>query len=188
MSCLACFLAAGRFSRIALHIRQPKRPGNPDNDMQELTFEEALEKILAQDPRYHRDAYLFVRDALDHTRKLIGKEMTASRGGFDPETAKSRGQDRHVTGPELLEGIRQQAFAEFGPMAITVFEEWGVRCCRDFGEIVFNLVEIGQFSKTAEDSRTDFDGGYDFADAFRKPFLPAKKLNTDASVIKSNET
>ena len=155
--------------------------------MQELTFEEALEKILATDTRYHRDAYLFVRDALDHTRKLIAKESPAPREAFDPETEKPRGQDRHVTGPELLEGIRQQAFGEFGPMAITVFEEWGVRCCRDFGEIVFNLVEIGQFSKTAEDRRTDFDGGYDFTDAFRKPFLPASKLNTDQAVTKSSD-
>jgi uncharacterized repeat protein (TIGR04138 family) len=155
--------------------------------MQELTFEEALEKILARDPRYPRDAYLFIRDALDHTRKLIGKEDPAARGDLGPEARKPRGLDRHVTGPELLEGIRQQALEGFGPMAITVFEEWGVRCCRDFGEIVFNLVEIGQFSKTAEDRRTDFDGGYDFADAFRKPFLPASKLNTDASAIKSNK-
>ncbi len=156
--------------------------------MQELTFEEALEKILAKDMRYHRDAYLFVRDALDHTRKLIGKESPTPREAFDPEMDKRRGQDRHVTGPELLEGIRQQAFVEFGPMAITVFEEWGVRCCRDFGEIVFNLVEIGQFSKTAEDSRTDFDGGYDFADAFRKPFLPAGKLSGGTPEAKAAQT
>ena len=154
--------------------------------MQELTFEEALEKILAQDMRYHHDAYLFVRDALDHTRKLIGQEDPAARGELGREARKPRGQDRHVTGPELLEGIRQQALEGFGPMAITVFEEWGVRCCRDFGEIVFNLVEIGQFSKTAEDRRTDFDGGYDFADAFRKPFLPAGRLNTGAAALKSN--
>jgi len=155
--------------------------------MQEFTFEEAVEQILANDTRYHRDAYLFVRDALDHTRKLIGKEDPASRRGFETETGKRPDRERHVTGPELLEGIRQQAFGEFGPMAITVFEEWGVRCCRDFGEIVFNLVEIGQFSKTPEDSRADFDGGYDFADAFRKPFLPASRLNMDESVIKSNK-
>lgn len=154
--------------------------------MQELTFEEALEQILARDTRYHRDAYLFVRDALDHTRKLIGREHPAARGDFDPEARKPRGKDRHVTGPELLEGIRQQACGEFGPMAITVFEEWGVRCCRDFGEIVFNLVEIGQFSKTADDSRGDFDGGYDFADAFRKPFLPRNKtFGAPTSPLKS---
>src|SRR5256885_9250935 len=112
--------------------------------MQELSFEEAVKQILARDTRYHRDAYLFVRDALDYTRKLIGKENTASGEEPDPERLKRPGKERHVTGPELLEGIRQRAVAEFGPMVITVFEEWGVRCCRDFGEIVFNLVEIGQ--------------------------------------------
>jgi len=156
--------------------------------MQKLTFEEAVEQILAKDTRYHRDAYLFVHDALNYTRKLIGKESTAPMRDFDSEAAQGYSKDRHITGPELLEGIRQRAFCEFGPMAITVFEEWGVRSCRDFGEIVFNLVEIGQFSKTDEDSRTDFDGGYDFTDAFRKPFLPATKLNTDETVTKSKET
>ena len=154
--------------------------------MQELTFEEALDQILAKDPRYRRDAYLFVRDALDYTRKLIIREPAGPGGEFDPAAGKRRAQDRHVTGPELLEGIRQLAFTEFGPMVITVFEEWGVRCCRDFGEIVFNLVDIGQFSKTAEDSRSDFDGGYDFADAFRKPFLPAGKLKAGGAVAKSD--
>jgi len=153
--------------------------------MQELTFEEALEKILAHDTRYHREAYGFVRNALDYTRKLTARDQTP-RTGFASEAVKVRGADRHVTGPELLEGIRQQALGEFGPMAMTVFEEWGVRCCRDFGEIVFNLVEIGQFSKTAEDSRADFDG-YDFSDAFRKPFLPASKLKLNDPAIKSTQ-
>ena len=155
--------------------------------MQKFTFEEAVEQILAKDSRYHRDAYLFVRDALDHTRKLIDREDPALRRGFDPEAAEPHDKDRHVTGQELLEGIRQQASSEFGPMAITVFGEWGVRCCRDFGEIVFSLVEIGQFSTTARDSIADFDGGYDFAEAFRKPFLPVSRLNSGSPVIKSDK-
>jgi uncharacterized repeat protein (TIGR04138 family) len=154
--------------------------------MQKLSFDEALERILAVDSRYHRDAYLFVRDSLDHTRKLILKEDRAEDRqtttgelleGGRPQPAK----DRHVTGQELLEGIRQQALNDFGPMVITVFEEWGVRGCRDFGEIVFNLVEIGQFAKTEKDSRADFDG-YDFDDAFRKPYLPSSKLSVTARV------
>jgi uncharacterized repeat protein (TIGR04138 family) len=155
--------------------------------MQELTFEEALEKILARDTRYQREAYVFVRHALDYTRKLVPRETPAPRTGFEGETVKVRGEDRHVTGPELLEGIRQQALGEFGPMAMTVFEEWGVRCGRDFGEIVFNLVEIGQFSKTANDSRADFDGGYDFTEAFRKPFLPARQLNLNDPATKPTQ-
>jgi uncharacterized repeat protein (TIGR04138 family) len=129
--------------------------------MHELTFEEAVELALAKDPRYARDAYLFVRDALDHTQKTVGKDE----------------QDciRHVTGQELLAGIREFALNQFGPMAMTVLAEWGLRRCEDFGEIVFNMVEIGVWAKTERDSRADFAGGYDFADAFRKPFLPSSK-------------
>jgi uncharacterized repeat protein (TIGR04138 family) len=129
--------------------------------MQELTFEEALELILAKDPRFKRDAYLFVREALDHTQKTIGKD--------------SRGRIRHVTGQELLEGIREYALSQFGPMAATVLSEWGIHECRAFGDIVFNMVDIGLLAKTSTDRPEDFAGGYDFFDAFRKPFLPSRK-------------
>jgi uncharacterized repeat protein (TIGR04138 family) len=97
--------------------------------MQEVSFEEALALIQAKDPRYQREAYLFVREALDHTQKSIVKE--------------TRGNLRHVTGQELLAGIRDLALTQFGPMAMTVLDEWGIHSCGDFGEIVFNMVEIG---------------------------------------------
>ncbi len=128
--------------------------------MHEVSFEEALELILAKDPRFHEDAYRFVREALDHTQKTIGKD--------------SQGQ-HHVTGQQLLGGIRDFAVNQFGPMAMMVLNEWGVRTCQDFGDIVFNMVESGLLSKTDKDSRADFAGGYDFYDAFRRPFLPAAK-------------
>lgn len=132
--------------------------------MQEVLFEEALEQILQGDPRYPRDAYAFVREALDYTQKNMAKA--------------SRGPLRHVSGQELLNGVRAYALQQFGPMTITVFEEWNIRSCRDFGEIVFNMVESGMLAKTEKDSRADFDGSYDFDDAFRKPFLPSSKLPT----------
>jgi uncharacterized repeat protein (TIGR04138 family) len=137
--------------------------------MQEVNFDEVLEQILAKDPRFHRDVYFFVREALDFTQKLIGKE--------------NRGLVRHVTGQELLDGIRQYALQQFGPMTVTVFEEWGVNNCRDFGEIVFNMVEIGLLAKTDKDSRGDFQHGYDFTDAFRKPFWPQGKLNPETKPV-----
>lgn len=129
--------------------------------MHEATFEEGLEQILAKDLRYHRDAYHFVREALDFTQKCIVKE--------------NRGQLRHVTVVELLGGIREFALAQFGPMAITVLAEWGIHTCRDFGEIVFNMVDIGMLAKTEHDRREDSESGYDFDEAFRKPFLPQSK-------------
>lgn len=130
--------------------------------MQEQSFEEALGLIRAKDPRYERDAYRFVREALDYTQKAISKEH--------------RGRVQHVSGQELLGGIREFAVAQFGPMAMMVLEEWGIHTCEDFGEIVFNLVEIGVLAKTEKDSRADFAGGYDFYEAFRKPFLPSGKI------------
>jgi uncharacterized repeat protein (TIGR04138 family) len=139
--------------------------------MQEVSFEEALARVAAKDPRYHREAYLFVREALDHTQKTIGK---------DP-----RGRIRHVTGQELLAGIREFALQQFGPMAKTVLEEWGVRCCPDFGEIVFNMIEVGWLAKTEKDSRADFAGDYDFDEAFRQPFLPKAKQSVKAPEAKA---
>ena len=133
--------------------------------MQEINFDEAVEQILARDSRYTREAYLFVREALDYTQRLVGKE--------------TRGQIRHVSGQELLDGIRQFALNQFGPMTVTVFEEWGVRNCRDFGEIVFNMVESSLLAKTEKDTRDDFQNGYDFNDAFRKPFRPQSKSNPE---------
>ena len=133
--------------------------------MHEVNFDECVELILATDPRFHREAYGFMREALDFTQKLVGKE--------------NQGKVRHVTGLELLDGLRQYALQQFGPMATTVFEDWGVRNCRDFGEIVFNMVENGLLAKTDKDSRADFQDGYDFTDAFHKPFWPASRLQAE---------
>jgi uncharacterized repeat protein (TIGR04138 family) len=129
--------------------------------MQEVNFDEVVDGIVAKDSRFDRDAYVFLREALDFTQKAIGKE--------------NHGKVRHVTGQELLEGIRQFALAQFGPMTQTVLEEWGVRKCGDFGELVFNMVESGLLAKTEKDSREDFQSGYDFTEAFCKPFWPQSK-------------
>jgi uncharacterized repeat protein (TIGR04138 family) len=137
--------------------------------MQEINFDEKVEMILAKDSRYARDAYAFVRESLDFTQKNIGKE--------------NKGNVRHITGQELLDGIRQFALNQFGPMVVTVLEEWGVRNSRDFGEIVFNMVEIDLLAKTENDNRDDFNHGYDFTDAFRKPFWPPSKLNVEAKPV-----
>ena len=137
--------------------------------MQEVNFDEALEQILAKDERFHRDAYLFMREALDFTQKLVGRE--------------NQGKVRHVTGQELLDGLRQYALQQFGPMTATVFEEWGICNCQNFGEIVFNMVENKLLAKTDKDTRDDFKDGYDFDEAFRKPFLPAQKINPETKPV-----
>ncbi|HZV33499.1 MAG TPA: Minf_1886 family protein [Verrucomicrobiae bacterium] len=139
--------------------------------MQAASFEEALDQVLAKDRRYHRDAYLFLREALDYTRKMLDRDAKAEKSG-----RRAILREQHVSGQQLLEGIRELALEMFGPMVITVFEEWGVRSCQDFGEMVFILVENQLLKKTDKDSRADFENGYDFKDAFRKPFLPSAKV------------
>lgn len=144
--------------------------------MQEVSFEQALEQLREKDPRYSRDAYLFIREALDHTQKSViksSRESRSSRGEKQTEGLPVR----HVSGQELLDGVRSYALEQYGPMVLTVFEEWGVKSCSDFGEIVFNMVEIGLLAKTDKDSREDFKKGYDFEEVFVKPFLPATKLS-----------
>jgi uncharacterized repeat protein (TIGR04138 family) len=142
--------------------------------MQAASFEEVLEQILAKDPRYPRNAYLFVREGLDHTQKMVCKQ---AKGGL-----------RHVTGQELLGGLRELALEQFGPMAMTVLEEWGIHSCQDFGEIVFNLVEHRVLARTEQDSRADFQNGYDFYEAFRKPFLPQSKTKSPGELPQPKAT
>ena len=132
--------------------------------MQNPDFSEIVTLICKEDPRFDRRAYDFVRLGLDHTVKELRKKDAA-------RAEKSR----HVSGPELLEGLRTYALDQFGPLAKTVLNTWGVRRCRDFGDIVFNLIEYNVFSKTENDRREDFSDIFEFDDAFVKPFQPARR-------------
>lgn len=130
--------------------------------MEKLNFEEIVERIVAQDPRYRSDAYDFLREALEFTQKQASREREE--------------RERHVSGQQLLEGVRGYALQEYGPMALTVLAEWGIHRCEDIGELVFNLIDHRVLKKTANDSREDFKGGFDFRAAFRDPFLPPSML------------
>jgi uncharacterized repeat protein (TIGR04138 family) len=112
---------------------------------------EELEEILKKDNRYKIDAYLFLFEALDYTRRLFKKR-------------------KHVTGQELLEGIKELARIKFGRMAKTVLEDWGVKTTDDFGEIVFNLVEAKILSKTRKDKKEDFHNVYSFDEVFVRDY------------------
>lgn len=135
--------------------------------MQTTAFQDAVEAVSRDDRRYHPEAYLFLRDSLEATlkrRKKAKKEV----GG-------------HVAAAELLDGFRIHAVGEFGPMAMTVLDYWGVRSCEDVGQMVFNLVNAGVFGKTDEDTPESFAGGFDFHGAFVTPFKTGQiSLNTPA--------
>jgi uncharacterized repeat protein (TIGR04138 family) len=129
--------------------------------MQDLEFAEIVGLIVKEDSRFDRKAYNFVRQALDHTVKEVRRRQ--------PERT---GKSQHVTGEELLYGIRDFALEQYGPLAKTVLNAWGVKRCADFGDIVFNLIEYNVFSKTESDRREDFAELYDFDEAFVKPYQP----------------
>lgn len=126
--------------------------------MQAMQFEQSVVSILKRDKRFDPHAYFFLKDALDFTLKRIAEG--------------NGGQSRHVTGPELLEGFRDFALDQFGPMASTLMREWGVRKCLDVGDMVFHLIEEQVFGKQDSDTREDFTGPFDFEDSLVKPFLP----------------
>ena len=131
--------------------------------MQQPEFPEIVDLICKEDNRYDKMAYDFIRQGLDHTVKELRKQ-----------DAKRKAGSFHVSGPELLKGMRVFALEQYGPMANTVLKSWGVTRCRDFGAIVFNLIEYNVFSKTENDRLEDFGEVYTFNDAFVKPFLPKR--------------
>ncbi|HYQ89760.1 MAG TPA: Minf_1886 family protein [Candidatus Binatia bacterium] len=110
-------------------------------------LENAILDVAQKYGRYKPNAYRFTLDAV----------------GF---TVQGLSEVRHVRGEELLEGIRRLAIDRFGPMAKTVFEQWGVLETEDFGRIVFQLVDEGLLGKTEQDKLSDFSRGYDFNEAF----------------------
>lgn len=129
--------------------------------MQALRFDAAVDAIIERDKRYDAGAYFFLKDALDFTIKRTKSE--------------NDGEERHVSGQELLLGVRDFAIQEFGPMAFTLLCEWGVRSCSDIGEMVFVLIEEGMFGRQDSDTKDDFREIYDFEEALNEPFLPKNR-------------
>lgn len=123
-------------------------------------FWEAVDRIRDRDPRYRREAYPFLVAALGATVMALPVERRE-----DPER-------RHLSGPELVAGMVRFARDEFGPLAATVFEEWGVRHSGDVGEMVFALIAERQLHARPEDRREDFEGGPDLLAELRGERAP----------------
>jgi len=116
-----------------------------------IDYETALLDLATKHGRYRPNAYRFTLDAVSHTVTRLSEL-------------------RHVSGKEVLLGIRELALSRYGPMAKTVFEQWGIRQTEDFGEIVFQLVDEGLLGKTESDRKSDFASGYDFEETFVRGF------------------
>ncbi len=109
----------------------------------------ALLKVLERDKRYDPESYAFVMSALNLTTQKLKRQG-------------------HITGQELLEGIKEYALEQFGPMSRFVLEHWGIKTTNDFGEIVFNMIDAGMLGRSGGDSKEDFDNCFDFKDVFDK--------------------
>jgi uncharacterized repeat protein (TIGR04138 family) len=125
-------------------------------------FHAGLLEVVERDSRYAYEAYEFLFHALHHTQKMLGREPPEAVEGVQPAQMDAR---HHVSGQELVQGVRDLALREYGLMARTVFRQWGIQRTDDFGEMVFNLVEAGLMSKTDEDTRADFHAVYDLDQA-----------------------
>lgn len=120
--------------------------------MTELQFaEEILDKLQDHNPRFHGKAYVFLLSAL-HS---VIAELE---------------EPRHISGAELAMGVRDLALKQYGPMARTVLEHWGIHETADLGEIVFAMVECGVLVKREEDRKEDFHGLFDFEEAFERDY------------------
>jgi uncharacterized repeat protein (TIGR04138 family) len=130
----------------------------------------AIAQLLEEDKRYPLEAYLFVYQALSYAQNVLemGSETASAPSGQEDDDDKEA--QRHVTGQDLCEAIRQFALEQYGYMAKTVLGRWGISTTGDFGEIVFNLIRIGRMRKTPDDCRADFDDVYDFETALRQEF------------------
>jgi uncharacterized repeat protein (TIGR04138 family) len=131
-----------------------------------------IAKLLKEDRRYRMEAYVFVFEALNFAQNVLGM---GSKAESEPparpaEREESDKPERHVTGQDLCEAIRRFALAQYGYMAKVVLNSWGIYSTGDVGEIVFNLIRVGQMRKTRTDRREDFDNVYDFDAAFREGF------------------
>ena len=141
--------------------------------MQSIHFEESVFSILKREPRYDGQAYFFLKDALDFTLKRFAES--------------NRGQSRHVSGKELLEGFRDCALGQFGPMGATLMDEWGINECQDVGNMVFQMIEEQVFGKQESDKPEDFHEVFDFRQSLREPFLPKGNVRRSSKARSSGQ-
>jgi len=125
-------------------------------------FLQKIEEIAERTKRYKLQAYLFVYAALEYTAQSLGRDNARTR------------RERHVSGQELARGIAAYAQDQFGPMARSVLDYWGIHETLDFGKIVFSLVDEEMMQKTEEDRLEDFRDVY----GFDKVFDP-KRIQSD---------
>lgn len=121
-------------------------------------MEEDFRKIARKGP-YSPEAFRFLFEALEHAMVVSGKD-------------RAEGAERHITGEELLEGMRRYAQRIFGPLAAQTWRAWGIRSSMDWGRIVFLLVDAGLLNRQETDTIDDFANDFDFDETFVRGYKP----------------
>lgn len=136
-------------------------------------------ELLRRDDRYNINAYLFVDEALRVAQEMYAGEEPATEDDDDSEfnpfgelslDDAEEQEENHVTGQELCEAIRKYALDQYGLLAKSVLNHWGIKSTRDFGEIVFNLIKAGRMRKSDTDRLEDFDEVFDFESGLQQSF------------------
>ncbi|MDR0609040.1 MAG: hypothetical protein LBG58_02930 [Planctomycetaceae bacterium] len=143
-------------------------------------------ELLKRDRRYKAEAYAFVYEALNYAQNILGlgqeekNESVSEEILIRAENTEAENTERgktteialanHITGQELCQAAREYAIIQYGFLAQTVLDSIGIRKTDDIGEIVYNLINIGQMRKTPQDSREDFNNVFDFETAFGKTY------------------
>lgn len=120
------------------------------------TFEEIVDRFLIEDPRYPLKAYLFVRDGFE--------EIT------DEQEDDAESKNKQLSAKNLSIGLKNYALDKYGPMASFILREWGINATEDFGEIVYNLIDMGLFSQSKGDKKSDFLSLFDLQKELKRPF------------------
>ena len=122
-------------------------------------MDDRIRKLAQGDGRYSLEAFRFLFDSLEVAIQMAGK-------------GDASGADRHVTGQQVLAGIRANALKMFGPLAAPVWRSWGVHETLDWGRIVFLLVEARLLNRQESDTIDDFRDGFDIDEAFVQGYVP----------------
>lgn len=131
-------------------------------------------QMLKEDPRFKEEAYLFVREALSFGQDILHlgttKEPDEECEVEQDSEEIDRSVQRHLTGQQLCEAIRQYASDRYGYMSKVVLNSWGVKTTSDLGDLVYNLIGIGEMRQSKNDLREDFNDVYDFDTAFQEQY------------------
>ena len=130
--------------------------------------QQILLKLIQSDTRYQLDAYLFVRDGLSYAQDELQMGCGDEESGEEEREPVER--ERHLTGQQLCDALRHYALEQYGYMAKTVLNNWGLYTTGDFGEVVYNMIREKLMKKSDSDRREDFDNVYDFEEALQRKF------------------